>query len=229
MIQPGDMVFVTGASGGIGQAVCRQLAERGVMPIVAFSSHQGSAQVLAEELDTPVVRLDLSDFDENVLDASLAGIAGRPITGAVLAASPALTIAPLRSVSEEDMVHHWDVNVRGHWRLCQYLIDHHMKAQRRGAIVAVLTAAMGDVETKAAPQMGPYIIAKYGLMGLMRAIEAEYAWLKVDCVFPGYTETAMLEAFDPRFLDMMRKQQPNGRFATREEVAALILGRLFAI
>ena len=49
---------------------------------------------------------------------------------------------------------------------------------------------------------------------------ADYPWLRVRAVRPGYTDTPMLAAFDERFLDLQREKAP---FSTPQDVAALIL------
>ena len=64
------------------------------------------------------------------------------------------------------------------------------------------------------------------LLGLMKVLDAEYAWLDVQTVSPGYTETPMLDAFDPRFLDQMRAALPAGEFSSPDSVAAEILNAI---
>jgi len=49
---------------------------------------------------------------------------------------------------------------------------------------------------------------------------ADYPWLRVRAVKPGYTETRMLEAFDERFLAMQREK---AAFSTPEAVASSII------
>jgi 3-oxoacyl-[acyl-carrier protein] reductase len=68
--------------------------------------------------------------------------------------------------------------------------------------------------------MGAYTIAKYGLAGLLAVVEADYPWLTIHRVSPGFTETAMLDAFDPRFLDMARGRVP---FERPEDVAVEVV------
>jgi 3-oxoacyl-[acyl-carrier protein] reductase len=82
---------------------------------------------------------------------------------------------------------------------------------------------MGENGQGASAGMGAYVIAKYGLSGVLAALAAEFPWLKVRSVSPGYTETAMLTAFDPRFLDLQREKAP---FQTAEQVAAAILAEI---
>ena len=72
----------------------------------------------------------------------------------------------------------------------------------------------------AASNMGAYVVAKYGLAGVLAAVAADYSWLRVRSVSPGYTETPMLSVFDDRFLALQRERQP---FQTPDEVAQQIV------
>ena len=103
-----------------------------------------------------------------------------------------------------------------------------MRPRRSGWVLAVLSAAMGR-EGPAAKNMGGYIIAKHGLLGLTKVIEAEYGWLDVYTIEPSFTETPMLKVFDERFLDQMRAQQQNNRFATPDEVARDAIARISSV
>jgi NAD(P)-dependent dehydrogenase (short-subunit alcohol dehydrogenase family) len=79
---------------------------------------------------------------------------------------------------------------------------------------------MGADGRPATANMGGYLIAKFGLAGLLAVVAGEYPWLRVGSVAPGFTETAMLEAFDPRFLELLRTRR---RFHTPDEIAGQIL------
>ena len=59
---------------------------------------------------------------------------------------------------------------------------------------------MGDAHRPASAGMGAYVVAKHGLAGLLAVVAAEYPWLRVRTVRPGFTATPMLTAFDSRFL-----------------------------
>lgn len=225
-VERGDYIFVSGGSGGIGKEVCRQLADKGFIPLIGYHNNKYTAEQLAIETGGHAVH-----FASNLLTADKPPIEpldllNIKVGGIILAASPPLRIVPLCQTSIQDMRSQWDVNVLGHWQLCQYLIDHYMKANRRGVIVGILSEAMGDEHSKAAPHMGAYVIAKYGLLGLMRSLETEYPWLRSVTVSPGYTETSMLDAFNPRFLDLMRDKTPDKKFDDPKTVAAQIINAL---
>jgi 3-oxoacyl-[acyl-carrier protein] reductase len=68
-------------------------------------------------------------------------------------------------------------------------------------------------------------VAKHGMAGLLAVLQADYAWLRVRAVQPGYTETRMLDAFDERFLATQRERAP---FQTPEQVASLIVQEALA-
>ena len=68
--------------------------------------------------------------------------------------------------------------------------------------------------------MGAYVIAKHGLAGLLAVIAAEYSWLRVRSIRPGYTRTPMLDAFDARFIELQEQVKP---IRTAEAVAGDIL------
>jgi 3-oxoacyl-[acyl-carrier protein] reductase len=92
-------------------------------------------------------------------------------------------------------------------------------------VVGVLTRAIGDGTSGVASGMGAYVIAKQGMAGMLGLLSADYPWLKVRSISPGYTQTRMLDAFDPRFLELQREKAP---FQSPATVAALILEQAIA-
>jgi 3-oxoacyl-[acyl-carrier protein] reductase len=140
----------------------------------------------------------------------------------VLAGSPPLALTPFGKITADDMLAQWQVNVMGPQRLVAELVRRCFRKHKQGAVVGVLTQAMGAGDTGidgASSGMGAYVIAKHGLAGVLAMAAADYPWLRVRAVKPGYTETRMLEAFDERFLAMQRDKAP---FSTPEAVAASI-------
>lgn len=221
-----ERVLVSGGSGGIGGALCRLLPARGFLPVIAYHRGHQRAEALAAETGGQVLHLDLAD--DAGIDAAVAVLAEgpEPLRAVVLAASPPPAIMPFGQVSPEEAARQWRVNVEGPRRLLAGLIKSCFRPRKRGAVIAILSAAMGEAEGKSAQAMGAYVIAKYGLKGVLAAAKGDFPWLETAIVSPGFTETAMLDCFDPRFLDMMRSQQPRGRFATPEEAATEIAAAL---
>jgi 3-oxoacyl-[acyl-carrier protein] reductase len=223
-----ERVLVSGGSGGIGAALCRRLAVAGCRPVIGFAGGRDRAAALALETGGEALALDLAD--DAAIEAAVIALAADPdpLRGVVLAASPRPVIAPFGQIAAEDMALQWRINVEGPRRLLAGVVKGCFRKNKRGTVVALLSAAMGEAEGKAASGMGSYVIAKYGLKGVLAAARGDFPWLKTATLSPGYTETPMLECFDPRFLDLMRAQQAEGRFATPEEVAAQLVALVLA-
>lgn len=213
--------LVSGGSGGIGAAVCDQLAARGYVPVVGYHRNAAAADSVATRTGGLALALDLS------AEASILAAAERletlpRLAGVVLAGSPPLALTPFGKITADDMLAQWQVNVMGPQRLVAELVRRCFRKHKQGAVVGVLTQAMGAGDTGidgASSGMGAYVIAKHGLTGVLAMAAADYPWLRVRAVKPGYTETRMLEAFDERFLAMQRDKAP---FSTPEAVAASI-------
>ncbi len=220
-----ETVLVSGGSGGIGSALARQLAKAGYRPVVGFATNRPGAESVARVTEGAALPLNLTDT--TAIDGAIETLAAEKevLAGVVLAASPPPPVRPLFKIDDEEMARQWTVNVDGPRRLLSGVVRRCMRKRKRGWIVGILSQAMG-LEGSAAKHMGSYVIAKFGLLGLLRAVEAEYPWLRVITVSPGYTETDMLKCFDPRFLDQMRARQRGGKFTTADEVAADIMARI---
>jgi len=217
-----EAVLVSGASGGIGSALCRKLQQAGYVPFIGHHSGEDRARALAAETGGQSVNLDLASDDsiDRAVDFLLAQECDW--AGVVLAASPPPVIDPVFKIAPADFSLQWRVNVDGPRRLLDAMIGRAMRARRKGWIVGILSRAM-DNDGITAKNMGSYVIAKYGQQGLLKVVEAEFPWLSVATVMPDFTETEMLKAFDPRFLDLVRATRPGRRFSSADEVAQEIM------
>jgi NAD(P)-dependent dehydrogenase (short-subunit alcohol dehydrogenase family) len=216
--------LVSGGAGGIGAAVCVELARVGYKPIVGYHRGQSTAEGVAKQCGGVSLQLDLTSEDS--VDAALGSLAELPrVAGVVLAASPPLAPGPFGKITEAELRGQWQVNVLGPQRLLAGMVKSCFRRHKAGTVVGVLTQAMGDEQTPASAGLGAYVIAKHGMAGLLAALSAEYPWLTVRSVKPGYTETQMLDAFDPRFLDLQRQKAP---FSTPAQVASRILTEISA-
>mgnify|MGYP003576113708 CR=1 FL=1 len=214
--------LVSGGSGGIGAAVCDALAARGLVPVVGFARHPDTAAAVAARTGGLALPLDLRD--DGAIAAAAERLEALPrLAGVVLAGSPPLAPVPFGKITADDMQLQWQVNVAGPQRLLAELVRRAFRRHKQGSVVGVLTRAMGGGASGiegASSGMGAYVIAKHGLAGVLAMAAADYPWLRVRAVRPGYTETPMLAAFDERFLDLQRDKAP---FSTPQDVAATIV------
>lgn len=215
-------VLVSGGAGGIGAAGCEAVAAMGLRPIVGYRGDSARAEAVASRTGGVTLRLDLASAES--IQAALDTLEGVPaLAAAVLAASPPPVLAPFARISESDLNEQWQVSVLGHHRLLAGLVRRCFRKHKKGTVVGVLTAALGDESPRAAAGLGAYVIAKHGMAGLLALAAAEFPWLRVRTIKPGYTETPMLSAFDARFLELERKKRT---FSTPRDVARLIAQEL---
>lgn len=219
-------VLVSGGAGGIGSALCHLLPEHGYTPIVGYRSNTEKAEALAHECGGFALQFDL-ESDESIAQA-LAQLAGKlqeedKLAGVVLAASPPPDLFPFGKLTAEMLMHQFRVNVAGPQLLLAGLIKNHFRKDKAGTVVGILSEAAGDAEHPPVTSMGAYVIAKTAQRGMLDVCAAEYPWLRVRTVSPGFTDTPMLDVFDERYLEQMRARAP---FATAEEVARRIMEQL---
>jgi len=215
-----ELFLISGGSGGIGGAVCERLAQRGFSPAVGYCSNRQAAESMAARTGGIALELDLTSKFSIVSACNNLAARESNLAGLVLAGSPPPTPGPFGKITDEDMLGQWQVNVMGPQLLLAGLVRHCFRKTKSGSVVGVLTRAMGTGIGTAASNMGAYVIAKSGLAGVLAALAADYSWLRVRSVNPGYTETPMLSVFDERFLALQRERQ---RFQTPDDVAQQIV------
>jgi len=178
---------------------------------------------LAEKANAEVLQLDLLDL--KAIDAFVNDLASRKIIleGVVLGASAPLHLSSFGHITESDMDDQWRINVLGHQRLLAGLVRKVFSVRKKGIVIGILSEAMGVDGMAGLKSMGSYIIAKYGLQGLLSTINAEYRWMDVSYVKPGYTDTKMLNAFDDRFVKLLKE---SGKISHPKEVARSIVDEI---
>lgn len=222
-INPRHFMLVTGGSGGIGTSLCRLLPTIGITPIIGFKTNSKQAHALANDLNSFVVQIDMAENNsiENAIQIIVKNVQPPDsFVGVVLGASPPPEIEPFAHVTSDHLSHQFRVNVIGPQFLLKGLIKNFFQKKKNGTIIGILTKAIGSNGDPPATGMGAYVVAKSALKSLLSICSAEYTWLKVRAVSPGFTKTPMLDVFDSRYLEII---QDKNKILTPEEVAELII------
>jgi len=207
--------LVSGGSGEIGAAICRQLAADGWQVIVHAHARGEQAAALAREIGGDAARFDLADAA-----AAAAAIArlleGGPLQGVVHAAG-VHDDAPLAGMSARQWHRVIGLSLDGFYHLVQPLLLPMLRT-RWGRIVSITSVAA----TVGNRGQANYAAAKAGLHGATRALALEVAsrGVTVNAVAPGIIASAMSAAAFPP--ERIAQLVPVQRAGTPQEVAALV-------
>ena len=215
----GKTALVTGASGGIGEAVARALHAQGAT-VVLHGTRAEKLEALQKDLGARAFALavDLSDRDAvaGLVDAASA-LAG-PIS--ILVNNAGITRDGLLMRMKDD---DWDsvleVNMTASMSLCRAAMRGMMKA-RTGRIISI-SSVVGV--TGNAGQTN-YAASKAGMIGFSKSLAAEVAsrGLTVNVVAPGFIETPMTDVLDESQKSALLARVPAGRLGHADEIAATV-------
>ncbi len=215
----GKRALVTGASGGIGAAIARALHVQGAA-VVLSGRNRAALNSLAAELGGRA-HVAVADLATAAGCDTLADAAQRAAGGLdILVNNAGLTRDGLAMrMSDEDFASVLDVNLAAAFRLARAAMRG-MIRQRWGRIVNI-TSVVG--QTGNAGQAN-YAASKAGLVGMSKSLAAELAGrnITVNCVAPGFIETAMTASLDEAQRARLLAQIPAGRFGAPEDVAACV-------
>lgn len=215
----GKTVAITGAAGGIGQALCRFFGAEGAT-IIALDRN-ASVNDLVGTLGKDGIRVipaiaDIAEADQ--VRAAFAGIGDVHllINNAGLSRHP--TVARTDPAGwNEDIA----ANLNGAYA-CAHAVLPQMVKRRAGCIVNV-----GSVNGLSALGDPAYSAAKAGMIAMTRSIAMEYGryGIRANCVLPGTVRTPLWDARmakDPNVLKQLERWYPLGRIVEPVEVARVI-------
>lgn len=213
----GRRALVTGASGGIGQAIATALHAQGAT-VALSGTRVGLLEALAQQLAgrAHVVPADLAapggaDALVKAADAALGGID-------ILINNAGVTRDGLLvRMKDEDWQQVIDVNLTAGFRLARASLRGMMK-QRFGRIIGI-TSVVGAAGN---PGQANYAASKAGMVGFSKALAQEVGarGITVNCIAPGFVETAMTEVLSAEQRARALERIPLTRFGTVAEIGA---------
>ncbi len=186
----GRHAVVTGANGGIGEAICRELAGKGAR-LTLFGRNAGSLEAVRARLPGSghgIATVDVTDHAD-VAEAMAVAVRARGPVGVLINNAGAAKSAPLTKTDSALWQAMIAVNLTGPYN-CIHAVLPGMIEAGWGRIVNVASTAglLGYA------YVAPYCAAKHGVIGLTRALALEVArkGITVNAVCPGYTDTPLL-------------------------------------
>jgi len=224
-----QVVLITGAGRGIGEAVSRAFAKTGVKLALVDLCEEGIIELKNELVptlkkeDILTIKTDVSNpedvlrMTEKVIDYfgridvlfNNAGINKR---------------IPLKDVSFEDWRKIMSVNLDGMFLVAQ-AVGKEMIKKKKGKIVN--TASMSGFIVNENLNNGVYCTTKAAIVMLTKALAVEWAEYNIDvnAIAPGYTKTPLIKKLikDSKIYEELKGRTPTHRLAEPDEIARAVL------
>jgi 3-oxoacyl-[acyl-carrier protein] reductase len=216
----GQTALVTGASGGIGSAIARALHRQGAEIMLAGTRRPALAAVadeLVERVHIGLADLAAADAAEHLVKDAETAMGHIDIL--VNNAGVARDGLALR-MRDEDWQAVLDIDLTAAFRLTRSALRG-MVRRHHGRIIGVTSV----VAFTGNPGQANYAAAKAAMIGMSKSIAAEVAGrgVTVNCVAPGFIETAMTAKLPEEQRARLGAAIPAGRFGAPADVAAAIV------
>ena len=216
----GKTALITGASGGIGGEIARILHAQGAS-LVLSGTRAEALEALRERLGAHVHAVTCALHDSASVDAL--------VKSAESQAGPIHILVNNAGITRDNLFirmkdNEWDeviaVNLTAAFRLSRAVLRGMMK-NRWGRIISI-TSVVGATGN---PGQGNYAAAKAGLVGMTKSLAAEVASrnVTVNCVAPGFVQTAMTDVLTDAQKSAILSRIPAGRMGTPADIAAAVL------
>lgn len=213
----GLTAVVTGASGGIGSAIAKSLAEQGSQVALSGTREAALAEVAATLPNDPIIlpaNLGNKEEVEQLVPRALEKLGKIDI----LINNAGITRDGLMMrMKDDDWADVIALNLESIFRLSRAVIRPMMKT-RFGRIINI-SSVVG--QTGNAGQAN-YAAAKAGMIGMSKSLAREVAsrGITVNCIAPGFIATKMTDILSEQQKDAAKSQIPAGRFGDIQDIAA---------
>ncbi len=211
----GKHAVVTGASRGIGRAICETLHRAGatIIPIARASDAMDDLVAACPKRCEPWT-------GDAASDELLNFIAGQDHLDILVNNVGTNIPKPMTDVTDEDLDRMLDLNVRTTYRVSRAALG----AMPNGGRIVHISSQMGHVGS---PNRTVYCMTKHAIEGLTKAMAVELAekGIRVNSVAPTFVETPMTKPMldDAEFSAFVKRMIPLGTVASTQDIAEAVL------
>ena len=213
-------IIVTGASGGIGNAIIKKLNEAGANILASGTRIEKLEEIRKNFEGIKILKFDISQSDKieefienatNALGGSLDGIVNN-------AGITQDNLSIRMSLDEWQKV--INTNLTSTFLMSKFAIKKMLK-NKSGKIVNI-TSVVGHTGNLG---QANYTASKAGIVAMSKSLAIEYAKknINVNCISPGFIKTAMTNKIDEKFKEVIVSKIPSARLGEPDDIANAVL------
>jgi 3-oxoacyl-[acyl-carrier protein] reductase len=213
-------IIVTGASGGIGNAIIKKLSEAGAN-ILASGTRIEKLEELKKNFEgLKILKFDISQSDkiEEFIENATSELGGS-LDGIVNNAGITQDNLAIRMSLDE-----WqkviNINLTSTFLMSKFAIKKMLK-NKSGKIINI-TSVVGHTGNLG---QANYTASKAGIVAMSKSLAIEYAKknININCISPGFIKTAMTDKIDDKFKEVIISKIPSARLGEPNDIANAVL------
>ena len=213
-------IIVTGASGGIGNSIIKKLSETGANILASGTRIEKLEELKKTFKDIKILKFDISQSDkiEEFIENATKDLGGSLDCIINNAGITQDNLAIRMSLEEWQKV--ININLTSTFLISKFAIKKMLK-NKSGKIVNI-TSVVGHTGNLG---QANYTASKAGIVAMSKSLAIEYAKknININCISPGFINTAMTDKIDEKFKDIIISKIPSARLGDPDDIANAVL------
>ena len=212
-------IIVTGASGGIGNAIIKKLSEAGANILASGTRIEKLEELKNKFKNVKILKFDISQNEkiEKFIENASKELGG--LDCIVNNAGITQDNLAIRMNLEE-----WkkvvDLNLTSTFLMSKFAVKKMLK-NKKGKIINI-TSVVGHTGNLG---QANYTASKAGVIAMSKSLAIEYAKknINVNCISPGFIKTAMTDKIDEKFKEAIISKIPSARLGEPQDIANAVI------
>ena len=213
-------IIVTGASGGIGNAIIKTLNEAGANILASGTRIEKLEELKNNFKKIKILKFDISQSDkiEEFIENATSELGGS-LDGIVNNAGITQDNLAIR-MSLDEWQNVININLTSTFLMSKFAIKKMLK-NKSGKIINI-TSVVGHTGNLG---QANYTASKAGIVAMSKSLAIEYAKknINVNCISPGFIQTAMTDKIDDKFKEVIISKIPSARLGKPDDIANAVL------
>ena len=213
-------IIVTGATGGIGNAIVEKLHENGANILATGTKVEKLGKLKKKFNQIKILQFDISQLDkiENFIEEGSKELKGNLDCVINNAGITQDNLAIRMNLDEWKKV--IDINLSSTFLICKFAIKKMLK-NKKGKIINI-TSVVGHTGNLG---QSNYTASKAAVVAMSKSLALEYAKknININCISPGFIKTAMTDKIEEKFKELIISKIPSARLGDPKDIANAVI------